>query len=182
MSIRAAKPTVDHHAIIKACIEGLERILRDQLAMHRTILQCIARKKHAIRMADMTGVSQICIEENAIIQRLAESEKQRLALVGKLTQVIRPSASQPLSVMEIVAEAPEPLRSRVAALAFQLRESLQQVQKESSVVKAAAETLSRHMSGIMQTVHAALSRARVYSHHGRIAIGTHAPSVLDIKS
>ena len=181
MSVRTAKPAIEKAAVVNACTDALERLLRDQLAMHRSILQCMARKKHAIRMADITSVTKICAEENNIIQRLAEAEKQRLALVGKLTHVIKPASSQPLSVMEIVAEAPEPLRSRVAALAAQLRESLQLVQRESSIVQSAADTLNRHMTGIMQTVHAALSRARVYGQRGRIAVGAPMPSVLDIK-
>lgn len=169
-------------ALIKACVDATERILRDQLEMHRTLLQCIARKKHAIRTADIAGVTRICGEENAIVQRLAETEKQRLALLGRMTQFVNPGADRPLAVTELAEHAPEPQRSRIIALAVQLREALQQVQKESSVVRAAAETLSRHMTGIMQTVHAALNRTRVYGHRGRISTATQFPAVVDIKS
>jgi hypothetical protein len=176
------KTAPSKNVLVGACADAMERILRDQLELHRNLLQCIARKKHAIRTADIASVTKICGEENGIVQRLAESEKQRLALVGKLTQFINPKAQTPLTIVDIASLSPEPQRSRTVVLAAQLREILQQVQRESSIVKNAAETLSRHMSGIMQTVHAALSRARVYGHRGRIAVGAQMPSVLDIKS
>ena len=179
---RPMKSTSEKSAVINACIEALERMLRDQLEMHRRLLECISRKKVAIAAAQIAEVTRICGEENAIVQQLAESEKHRLALVGKLTQVIDCKSEKPLTVMAIAAEAREPQRSRVVALAGQLRDSLERVQRESSIVRTAADALSRHMSGIMQTVHAALSRARVYGQRGRIAIGVQMPSVLDIKS
>jgi hypothetical protein len=182
MTDRQMKSTSEKSVVVNACIEALERILRDQIEMHRHLLQCISRKKVAISTAHITDITKLCGEENVIVQRLAESEKHRLALVGKLTQVLDSKAAKPLTVMEIAAQAREPQQSRIAALAAQLRESLEQVQRESSIVRTAADALGRHMSGIMQTVHAALSRARVYGQRGRIAIGVQMPSVLDIKS
>ena len=38
------------------------------------------------------------------------------------------------------------------------------------------------MSGIVQTVHSALSRARVYSRRGQINLGVQLESSLDLKS
>jgi hypothetical protein len=70
----------------------------------------------------------------------------------------------------------------LAAYADQLRSLIAEVKRQSSIVRNAAEALSRHMSGIVQTVHSALSRARVYSHRGQINLGVQLESSLDLKS
>ena len=157
-------------------------MLRAQLAVHEQLLQCVADKREAIRSADIAKVSDICGRENTLIQGLAEIEKQRLRLVGELTQSIHSKSQKPLTMNEISQSAAEPQRTRLLALTAQLREIVTELRAQSSIVRVAAETLSRHMSGIVQTVHSALSRARVYGERGRIAMGSQVQSMLDIKS
>lgn len=165
-----------------ALITALERLLRQQLEGHQRLLICIERKRQAIRDADIERVTAICREENIIVQRLTETEKQRLELLGHLTSTLQPQADKPLAVIEIARSAPEPQQSVLIALAAQLREVLMEAKRQSSMVRAAAQALSRHMSGIVHTVHSALSRARVYSHRGTITLGLPVQSTLDLKS
>lgn len=169
-------------AIPGALFDGLEHILRSQLDGHQRLLKCIERKRQAIRTADITSVTSICSDENAVLLRLTELEKHRLELLGHLTQMTNPKASVPLTLNEIAQTADEPQQSRMLALAAQLREALEQVKRQSSIVRAAADALARHMSGIVQTVHSALSRARIYGHRGNIALGAQLQSIVDLKS
>jgi len=70
----------------------------------------------------------------------------------------------------------------MTTLAGALREATAKVRRESSIVTAAAEALSRHMTGIMQTVNSALSRVGVYERRGRIAVGAQMDFCVDLKS
>jgi hypothetical protein len=167
---------------LKTAALMLERLLAAQLEEHQRLRACIDRKREAIRTADIDAVTAICGEENAIIQRVAEVEKRRLELVGRMTQAIQPKAPSPMSMSQLSAALGEAQGVRLQAYADQLKTLISDVKRQSSIVRAAAETLSKHMSGIVQTVHSALSRARVYSRRGQINLGVQLESALDVKS
>ena len=162
--------------------DELQEAMAAQLEDHQRLLRCIERKEAAIRSADIEAVTRICQEENGIAQRLGELEKQRLGLVGRITESLHPGAETPLTVSAIAEAIDDPARTRLLALGEQLRATVGQVRRASSVVRSAAEALSRHMTGIRQTVESALSRAGVYGKRGRIALGAQLQFSVDIKS
>lgn len=163
-------------------IARLERIMRDQLQGHELLLECIHRKREAVRTADLDSIASICQREHTIVQRLAEMEKARLELIGKLTEALDSQAKAPLTVSRIAEAIDDPVRSRLCALAEKLRCTVLEARQASSVVRAATEALARHMTGIMQTVQSVLSQARVYSHSGRIAAGAQYQFCVDVTS
>ena len=160
----------------------LERILRRQIEDHERMLACIKRNREAVRHADMEAIKSICLEQNTIAQQLAELEKSRLTVVGQLTERLQPKAAVPLSLIQIAEAVGEPAGRRLSALAGQLRAAVQEARGASTVVRSAADALSRHMSGLMQTVHSALTRAQVYSHRGRLATGAQSRFSIDVTS
>jgi hypothetical protein len=167
---------------LSAPLDRLMRILAAQVERHRRLLACIEHKRGAIRTADIEGITRLCQAEQRIAHRLGELEKQRLALVGRFTELVSPKAAKPLSLQEIAALADPERRRRLEALAVTLRDLIGRVRRESSIVTAAANALSRHMTGIMQTVNAALSRVGVYERRGRIAVGAQMDFCVDVKS
>ncbi|MHC4968830.1 MAG: flagellar export chaperone FlgN [Planctomycetota bacterium] len=158
----------------------LERILRGQLDDHKRMLDCIERNREAVRNADMEAIKLVCQDQNSLAQHLAELEKVRLTTVGRLTESLQPQAATPLSVSQIAEAVGEPAGPRLTALADQLRATVQEVRRASTVVRTAADALARHMSGLMQTVHSALTRARVYSRRGRLATGAQSRFSIDV--
>lgn len=146
----------------------LEDNLRRQLETHRKLLGCIERNREAVRRADMQQIRSICEEENTVAQELAEFEKVRLMLVGRLTQRLDPDAEKPVSLSRIASELDEPAGGRFQALATQLKSVVEEVRKASAVVRTATDALARHMSGLMQSVQSALGRATVYGRRGRL--------------
>jgi hypothetical protein len=144
----------------------LEDNLRRQLDGHRRLLDCIERTREAVRRADMDDIRSICGEQHAIAQRLAELEKQRLAIVGILTEKHAPDADAPMSLTEIAEVFDEP--KRLSSLASELKSVMKDVRSASGVVRAAAQSLATHMTGLMQSVQSMLGRAPVYGRRGRI--------------
>ena len=163
-------------------IRLLEETLRRQLEAHKLLLACVERNREAIRQADMQQIRSICEEQNTIAQGLAELEKVRLTLVGRLTERLEPDAQQPVSLGRIAAELDESASGRFEALAAQLKHAVEEVRKASAIVRTAADALARHMSGLMQTVQSALGRATVYGRRGRIETGQQNQFCLDIRS
>ncbi len=160
----------------------LEDNLRRQLESHRELLTCIERTREAVRRADMQLIRSICEEQNTVAQRLAELEKVRLALVGKLTERLEPDAERPVSLSRIASELDEPSGGRFETLAAQLKHAVEDVRKASTVVRTATDALARHMTGLMQTVQSALGRATVYGRRGRLETSQQNQFCLDIKS
>lgn len=169
-------------ASLEAMLNELEQLLRVMLEDHRRLLSCIGAKREGIRTANIDRITKICGEENTIVQQVAKAERRRLELIGQITHVFEPRAAQPLSMSDIAERAAEPQRARLQALAAQLRDAVNDLRQQSSIVRTAAEALGRHMSGIVQTVHSALSRARVYGQRGTVNLGLQLQSVVDIKS
>jgi len=163
-------------------VDLLMTILTEQLDGHERLLSSIERKREAIRSADIDVISALCQEENDIVQRLGDLERGRLELVGVMTERRSPEAARPLSLEEIAADVDPTRRERLETLVERLRAVVRTVRNESSIVATAATALSRHMTGIMQTVHRALSQAGVYERRGRIAVGSQMDFCVDVKS
>ena len=172
------RPTVD----LNTAVQMLERLLGAQIEEHQRLRTCIDRKREAIRAADIDAITSVCGDENAIIQRIGELEKRRLELVARMTQAVAPKAAAPMTMSQLGASLGEAPGARLTAYADQLKALINDVKRQSSIVRAAAETLSNDMNGIVQTVHSALTRARVYSRRGQINLGVQLESSLDLKS
>ncbi len=162
--------------------ERLERILRDQIELHRKLESCIERKKDAIRKAQIDSIRMIYEEENVHVQAIGDLEKDRLMLVGELTESIRPDSNEPLTVLEIAEVMSEEQGARLIELRDLLRDLVKQVRRGSSVVRIASEKLNRHMIGILQTVRTALSGAGVYERKGQVALGAQLEFSVDVRS
>lgn len=180
MSSREPEPTTS--TSIDELVMRLEQILHSQQKDYENLGQLIQSKREAIRQADMNAIAELCQQENTIAQHVTELEKTRLILSAELTRTLDPTASRPLSMSEVAQAIDEPNRSRLLQLSQALRGTIEEVRAASSIVRAAADALSRHMGGLLQTVQSALSRARVYSDQGRIAIGAQDQFCLDLKS
>jgi len=163
-------------------IRLLEEILRRQLEAHKQLFACVERNREAIRQADMQQIRSICEEQNTVVQGLAELEKVRLTIVGRLTERLDPDAEQPVSLSRIAAELDDPASGRFETLAAQLKQAVGEVRRASAVIRTAADALARHMGGLMQTVQSAMGRATVYGRRGRIETGQQNQFCLDIRS
>ena len=172
----------DPAANLQTMSAQLEKTLRALLEGQKKLLGCMERKREAIRRADLGLVTEICIQENTLTQRMSELEKHRLWLVGALTEQIDPSAERPATLGMIAEMLEEEPCRRLLAIGAELRDAVREVRRQSTVLRSTAEALARHMSGIAQTVHSALSRAGVYGRAGKVALGAQLEFSVDLKS
>ena len=169
-------------ADLLALVRPLLHMLAKQHEGHRALRDLIRRKRDAIRTADIAAITTLCEQEQSVAKRVSDIEKHRLDAVGRITERLAPDSPRPLSLREIADAVGEPLKPKLLDLADTLREEIEVVRRESSIVTAAAESLSRHMAGLVQTVQGALSRVGVYERRGRIAVGSQMDFSVDLKS
>lgn len=169
-------------ASLQTMLDALEKLLRSQLEEHEKLLALLERKREAVRHARIDSISGLVEEERRSIDRIAEIDRGREQIVLRLTQQLQPGSAEPLPLTAIAERADEPVQSRLLGIAAQLRELVATVRQTSSVVRSAAEALSNHISGVMQTLHAAMSRAGVYGRQGQFAGGAQMEHSVDVKS
>jgi predicted signal transduction protein with EAL and GGDEF domain len=167
---------------VPAILAALEAALRGLIEAHDRLLALLERKREAIRSADLAALSAMAGDEQREIERIITLDAQRVEAIRALAAWLKRPAAPAPTVSEIAAAAGEPAGPRLAALGAQLRDRLIEAHRASSVLRAAAEALSRHMTGLIQTVQSALSRARVYGQRGRIDPGAQVQFALDIRS
>ena len=167
----------------------LERLMRGQLEGYRRLAHIIERQRNAIRTADGGALEITTREQDALVRMLASLDGQRARLLDHLLQRWMPAGQAPAvnpTLAHALAMAGDAVdddrRTRMLCLGDELRAAIDSAKSGSAVIRTAAEALSRHVAGIQQTVHSALSRARVYGRRGHLALGSATPAAVDLKS
>jgi hypothetical protein len=158
----------------------LEAVLRDELARHEALRQCLERKRQAIRGADLQAIEAICRREQGLLERLTQFEDQRRQIIGRLSGLVRPGAP-PLTLRELCPHLQEDRRRALEALGPGLAAAAAAVGRESSILRSAAEALSGHLSRLMNSVRSSVDRTRVYGRQGRLA-EARLPVSVDVRS
>ena len=147
-------------------IAQLEAILVQELAEHDQLLELIQRKRRALRQANHRLVADCCRQENGRVQKIAELEKARLRSVGQLTLLLAPGAAEPLRLGALAQRLSEPVRGRLLVLRQHLRQRIEQVRHDAGIAQRAAETLARHMQGLVQTLSGVMGGGAAYGRAG----------------
>ncbi|MCP3904810.1 MAG: hypothetical protein GY715_14375 [Planctomycetes bacterium] len=161
-------------------INALVKILQAQTQHHRDLRECIAHQREAIRTAAIDDLTHACRRTQKVTGTMSDLERGRLELITVVTRKIDPQRVEPMKLAEIAAVADEGARTALLEAADALREEIAVVRSESSVVSASASALGRHMAGIRETIHGALSRVGVYERRGRIAVGSQMDCCIDL--
>ncbi len=150
-------------------LDQLEGVLKQLGTAHESLLSLLKAKRVALRESDSDRVSAYCEKENLCVQKISELEKQRLELIGQLTEQLEPNADQPLRLVQLAEHLPEPRRGRLLVLKQQLTQHMENIRNETAVIRRATESLAKHMQGLVQTVAGAM--AGVYGQRGAPVAG-----------
>ncbi|MAD19783.1 MAG: hypothetical protein CMJ52_06120 [Planctomycetaceae bacterium] len=163
---------------VPSLVRGLEATLATQAEGYRRFLDAIGRKRDAIRNADLDRVPEIARIEEQIVDRLERLDRRRDEESRRLAETLGLASDS--TVSDVVAALGAADGSKLAVLATQLRELIERSKQEHSVVRAAADSLARHMAGIVQSVTGALSGTGVYGRQGRLRDGSSLATGLDL--
>ncbi|MFM7051922.1 MAG: flagellar protein FlgN [Planctomycetota bacterium] len=160
--------------------DKLIAILEQSAARYRSVLEVIRMRREAIRTADFARFAQLGTSEQRSVAEIAELDRARVAEARALA--VRLAMAPDAKLSEIAVRLGGDDGARLESVRSALRDLIEEVKRESGIVRQAAERLSAHMAGILQTVHSALAHANLYSRGGRIAVGANVMSSLDLKS
>jgi hypothetical protein len=160
---------------------ALLKLLTVQLDVQKKLCGALDEKREAIRTADVQALEASTLLEGALLRRLKDLEGKRRTLVGGMSQSIAPGG-EALSLHDLVAHAESTTRERLTEVADDMRTTAAAVRHQSAVLRQASESLSRHLSGILQTMRSALSRAGVYGNRGAVAYSAPLDASLDLQS
>jgi len=158
----------------------LERVLQSELADHHVLLGDLDRKREAIRLADLRQINDITRREETILARMRDREKARQQLGQRVAAAAGLGAPAKLSTFITLAHDEQ--AARLHALRSELEAAAREIRSRSTIVRMAAEALSTHMAGVLQTVTGALSRAGVYGRRGTLQLGQAGASNVDLRS
>ena len=171
-----------HGANATADVDALLRTMAEQVKVYRLLRECLERKREGLRTARIDEIHACCDAERQLIGRIQELERKRAAQAAAVSKSVAPAAEGALSATELARRLDEQRGRALLDLAGQLKAMMKDAAAVSRVVSGAAETLGKHLGGIVQTVQGALSRVGVYGKGGRIAVGTQTEHSVDLRS
>jgi hypothetical protein len=171
-------------------VQELERLLEQLLVEHEQLLVLAGSHRAAIAGANPNCLADCVQQQNEVVQRVAELEKRRLGIVARLADKMKPlSAGRAMegvpdkpTVSWIAKALPEPVRTRLVALAERLRELLARLQKEHAALREASTALAAHMEGLMRQLAKRLSHSGTYGRRGIVEAPVQVVSALDLRS
>jgi hypothetical protein len=147
-------------------VTKLEAVLQEQLATHERLLALLLAKRKALAGADRAKLAELLSSENQQVQAVSELEKQRLALVAELTQIVSPDAKEPMRLPELAMKLSEPARGKLMVLRTQLRQRMESVREQTQVARRATESLVKHMQGLVQSIGNSVTGVGTYGRAG----------------
>lgn len=161
--------------------ERLIAVLEKTKALYQQLHVHSKARRATLRAGDFAGFSKIDEPERRIVAQIEELDQMRLGEAKALAT--RLGLAPDASLAAIGEKLPHQTGTRIIALREELRALVLEVRRESSIVRQAAERLSAHIAGIVQSVHSVLAHANIYSSGGQIATaGGGVISSLDIRS
>ncbi len=148
-------------------VDQLETLLRELLDQHSQLLATMQRKREVMKTGERRAMDALCRLEGELVQRITGMEKRRLELVAALTLHVAPDAAEPMKLSDLAQRLEEPARGRLLVARQQLVGRMQQVQHETSVARRAAESLVRHMTGLIQTIGTLSTGVSTYGRQGQ---------------
>ena len=165
-------------------VDSLVEILEAQASDFTRLLDHIGRGEAAVRSADVSLLLEICRDERVIAARLQELERHRVNGVRRLKESLGPELRDDATMRtrDLCGHLPAVLRQRIEPVVEQLRGLAEETARRSSILRAAATTLCRHLGGVIQAVNSSLANgATTYGRRGRIESPEVMHAMVDIR-
>ncbi len=166
--------------IAETQIEVLERVLRELLAEHRTLVTLAERHREALRNADGPVVTEVSLERDRVNERIVALNAERIEITGAVAASL--GANSERVTVRTLIESLGPARSaRLTALADELRDAIEATRREHSILRDATAAFAGHLGGVLSRAVELCAPARTYTAAGRVAVSSTLPGALDVR-
>jgi hypothetical protein len=165
--------------------ERLEALLDGLAAAYARLGEHAAAHHEAIRTADAPAMAAATEAQSRSVETLARLEQQRRELVAASCTRFAPLASKratAITLTDLCGCVAAGDRGRLTAKAAALRSLIQNVNEQTTTIRAATVSLVAHMEGLMRPVGRQLSHAGTYTRRGYVEAGGMVVSALDLRS
>lgn len=167
---------------IGICVERLEQILREGTTMNRDLFQCITDSQDCLRTADTMRLALCLKRERDLVDAIDRLEQRRKVVAATLASAMGMTSDGEIRLGALAQAVGEPAQSILLELGEALRESITAVRDAGGVLQDSCEALLGHVSGLMQTIQAGLSKTKLYGRDGRIGASAAMCGGLDLRT
>lgn len=158
-----------------AATRSLESLLIDLVRAHEAFVRASGAHREAIRKADTAAIDKAREQVAEVCAQIANLDQERRSIVAAI------SPDNPDATLTFLAtRLPEPERSRSLELARSLRELVIQARTDQRRLRAAADSMLRHVRGVVQQVQQSLNHSGTYGKAGRVDAGVAVVSGIDM--
>ena len=155
------------------------QVLIEELSQAYEKLDALAdRRRGAISTADMRSLADCARQESQEVERLAALDQTRASIVRDAAHQSRLDPAK-TTLSQLACALADPWRDAVVDAAGSLRSLIERVQRKNAATRLAAETLAKHMQGLLRTAEGMHSHSGAYSRSGAVRVGSPVVTALD---
>lgn len=163
-------------------LAALERLVGGLLVCYEELESVGERRMVAIRRARSGEIASCVREENELVQRVAELEKQRVVIAEAYAKRLGSAEGAQTRLSWIAERLGGEEGERVRGQVERLRGVIEGVQRRNAVSVEATTSLAMHMRGLLRKVAERLNHAKTYGRGGLVEAGATVVSALDVRS
>jgi hypothetical protein len=148
-------------------VAELLTLLRELLAGQDRLLKLALARREAMRVFDIARLEMLAAQERTETLRMAGLDRQRQTLAGQFRAVLGKGVEP--TVSEIARRVNEPVKSRLLGLAGQLKETVEQVERNTRINATISETVVKGLAKVLKVVTGLAQHAGLYMRNGRKA-------------
>ncbi len=148
-------------------VTELLTLLRELLAGQERLLGLALARREAMRTLDISRLETVAGQERVETGRLAELDKRRMALTSQMRSAM--GGHVEVTVTEVARRVEEPAKSQLLALAAQLKETVEQVERNTRINATISETVVKGLAKVLKIVTGLAQHAGLYMRNGRKA-------------
>jgi hypothetical protein len=148
-------------------VAELVKLLGDLLMGQEKLLKLALARRDAMRTFDIARLEVLTVQERQAMAEMAELDRRRRSLVSQFRNAL-PRGVEP-TVTEISRRTPEPNKTRLLALAGQIREAAEQVERNTRINATVSETVVKGLAKVLKVVTGLAQHAGLYMRNGRKA-------------
>ncbi len=142
-------------------------LLRELLAGQERLLGLALARREAMRTLDIARLETVAGQERVETGRMAELDKRRMALTSQMRRAM--GGQVEVTVTEAARRVKEPLKSQLLAVAAQLKETVEQVERNTRINATVSETVVKGLAKVLKIVTGLAQHAGLYMRNGRKA-------------
>ena len=148
-------------------ITELLTLLRDLLAGQQRLLKLALIRREAMRTFDIARLEMLASQEKSEMSNLAALDRLRLQVTAQIRTTLPRNVEA--TVSEVARRASEPAKSQLLALAAQLKETVEQVERNTRINATVSEAVVKGLAKVLKVVTGLTQHAGMYMRNGRKA-------------